>query len=376
MTLAVVGACMPSVIFRYLFKEVARTWLVVAGVLIFLTLGLGFARFIADAAAGELPVDTVLTLALFKAIENMEIVLPVSMLLAALLTLGRLCRDNEMAALFAGGAGLRTVYRPFIVLSIIVAVIAGAASIVGAPKAERAMAQIGAAGATALLRTLSPGRFQKFLDGDAVFYAGRRDSDDNLRDVFIRVQRDGRDNEPTQTVVTADRAREQTDPETGRVTLVLDDGWRYEGYPGRADYRVIKFAEHGVQLVPAQAEVDAKVEARGILSLMASDDPDAIAEWQTRVSVPLSILILTLLAMPVGRVPPRAGRYARVIAGILLCVIYVNAIHLASVAVEDGTLAPIIGVWWVHGIVLVTAMVLILREQGVFARRRIGKAAT
>jgi len=366
---------MPSVIFRHLFVEVARTWLVVAAVLIFLTLGLGFARFIADAAAGELPVDTVLVLALFKLIENMEIVLPVSMLLAVLLTLGRLCRDNEMAAMFAGGAGLLTVYRPFIVLSVIVALIAGTASIVGAPKAERAMAQIGAAGATALLRTLSPGRFQKFLDGDAVFYAGSRDSDDNLRDVFIRVQRDGRDGEPTQTVVTANRAREQTDPDTGRVTLVLDDGWRYEGFPGRADYRVIQFAEHGVQLVPAQADVDTKVEARGILSLLASSDPEAVAEWQTRVSVPLSILILTLLAMPVGRVPPRAGRYGRVVAGILLCVIYVNAIHLASVAVEEGTLPAVIGVWWVHAIVLAVAAVLIMREQGVFARRRAVKAS-
>ncbi len=367
---------MTSVIFRYLFAEVARTWLVVAGVLIFLTLGLGFARFIADAAAGELPVDTVLVLAVFKAVENLEIVMPISMLLAVLLTVGRLCRDNEMAALFAGGAGLRTVYRPFFALAILVAVIAGAASIVGAPKAERAMDQIGAAGATALLRTLSPGRFQTFLDGDAVFYAGSRDSDDDLRDVFIRVQRDGRDDQQTQTVVTADRAREQTDPDTGRVTLVLDDGWRYEGYPGQADYRVIQFAEHGVQLAPAQDAAEHKPDAQSFATLIASDDPEAAAEWQTRVSVPLSILILTLLALTIGRVPPRAGRYARVIAGILFYVIYVNAVHLASVAVEEGSLAPVIGVWWVHGLVLAIAVVLVLREQGLFARRRLEKQAS
>ena len=136
---------MTGIIFRYLFAEVGRTWLVVAGVLVFLTLGLGFARFIADAAAGELPVNTVLELALFKLVENLEIVLPVSMLLGVLLTLGRLCRDNEMAALFAGGAGLREVYTPFIVVALLVATLAGTMSIVAAPHAERALARLSGA---------------------------------------------------------------------------------------------------------------------------------------------------------------------------------------------------------------------------------------
>ena len=124
---------MIGIIFRYLFAEVGRTWLVVAGVLVFLTLGLGFARYIADAAAGELPVNTVLELAFFKLVENLEIVLPVSMLLGVLLTFGRLCRDNELSALFAGGAGLRTVYKPFVVLALAVATFAGVMSVAHEP---------------------------------------------------------------------------------------------------------------------------------------------------------------------------------------------------------------------------------------------------
>ncbi|GAB3679281.1 LPS export ABC transporter permease LptF [Salinisphaera aquimarina] len=366
---------MPKVIFRYLFAEVARTWLVVAGVLLFLTLGLGFARFIADAAAGELPVDTVLALAVFGAIGNLEIVMPVSVLLAVLLTLGRLCRDNEMAALLASGASLRTVYRPFFVLGIVVAVIAGTSSIFFAPKAEREMQQLGAAGATAVLDSVAPGRFTTFLDGDAAFYAARRDSDDELRDVFIRVVHNDREGQSTQTVVTADRARTQTDPDSGRVTLVLDDGWRYEGVPGHADYRVVKFAEHGVQLAPARDASALKVDAQSFATLIASDDPEAITEWQTRLSVPISILILTLLALPIGRVPPRSGRYGRVIVGILFYVIYVNAVHLAGVAVENGTIPGVIGVWWVHALVLALAVVLVMREQGVFVRRRASAGA-
>ena len=366
---------MTRVIFRHLFAEVSRTWLVVAGVLLFLTLGLGFARFIADAAAGELPVNTVLELAVFKLVENLEIVLPVSMLLGVLLTLGRLCRDNEMGALFAGGVGLSRVYAPFLCLAVIVAVFAGGMSIFAAPRAEQAMERIGAEGATTVLETLAAGRFRTFLDGDAVFYARERDSDDDLRDVFIRVLREDQNGRPTQTIVTADRARQQANDETGQVTLVLDDGWRYEGNPGQADYRVIKFAEHGVQIAAPTDAASQDVGTLSLSALRASRDPAAAAEWQKRVSVPVSIVILTLLALPLGRVPPRSGRYARVIAGILIYVIYVNAVHLAAMSVEDETIPAALGVWWVHAIVLAVAVGLIMREQGVFARQRnAGKA--
>ncbi|MBS63853.1 LPS export ABC transporter permease LptF [Salinisphaera sp.] len=361
---------MIGIIFRYLFAEVGRTWLVVAGVLVFLTLGLGFARYIADAAAGELPVNTVLELAFFKLVENLEIVLPVSMLLGVLLTFGRLCRDNELSALFAGGAGLRTVYKPFVVLALAVATFAGVMSVIAAPHAERAMARVGAEGATTVLQTLEPGRFRTFLDGDAVFYAESRDGDDNLRDVFIRVVRESSQGKPTQTIVTAERARQQVDDDSGAVTLILDNGWRYEGNPGEANYRVIQFAEHGVQLSPPTGSASDKVATRSTLALMNSDDPKATAEWQKRLSVPLSVLILTLIAMPLGRVPPRAGRYGRVIAGVLVYVIYINAVHLAAVAIEDGTIPAVIGVWWIHLIALAAGLALIAREQGVFARRR------
>lgn len=357
----------PEVIFRYLFAEAGKTWLVVAGVLVFLTLGLGFARFIAEAAAGELPVNTVLVLAAFSAVENFEIVLPVSILLAVLLTLGRLCRDNEMAALLAGGVGLARIYRPFFALAVGVAVLAGVLSIFAAPRAERGLDARGAASATSMLESLAPGRFRTFMDGDAVFYAQARDDSGNLRNVFIRVAREDSAGQSTQTVVTARRARQQTDARTRQVTLVLDDGWRYEGLPGQADYRIVKFAEHGVQISPPATEAD--VDTQTFAALLASGTPQASAEWQKRLSVPLSILILTLLALPIGRVPPRSGRYARVIAGILLYVVYVNAVHLAAVAVEDGALPATPGVWWVHALVFAIAVVLVLREQGVFARR-------
>lgn len=358
------------VIERYVFVEVARTWLLVAGVLFFLTLGLGFAKFIAEAAAGGLPVDAVLFLALYSAVENSGIVLPISVLLAVLLTMGRICRDNELVAMLSGGIGLGTIYRPFILLSVLVALLAAGLSLVAAPRADKAVDQLTAQTAAAALQTVSSGRFRMLLNGKAVFYAESR-ADGMLRDVFIRVTHENPDGQPTQTVVTAEKAVQRVDSDTGAQILVLKNGWRYEGRPGRADYRIVRFDEHGVRVQADAKTGDAQdVDVMSTPALLASNQRAAIAEFQARLSVPLAILILTLLALPLGRVPPRAGRYGRITVGVLLFVVYFNLVHLATVWVEEGTLPAIVGAWSVHLIMLVFAVGWIMREQGLFIRLR------
>lgn len=357
---------------RYLFFEVLRTWLLVAGVLLFLTLGLGFARFIAEAAAGNLPVHTVLQLAFYSAIENGGIVLPISVLLAVLLTIGRLCRDNEMAALQAGGAGLLVIYRPFIVLALLVALFAGWLSLVAAPHASKTIDRLTAQSVATALQTLVPGRFLTLLDGKAVFYAQSRDGDSGvLRDVFIRVLHRNDAGRLVQTVITAERALQRTEKDTGAQILVLEQGWRYQGQVGQADWRLVQFEEHGVRVALDQAAaVSNDVADASTASLLQRDDPAAAAEFQARMSVPLAIVILALLGLPLGQLPPRAGRYGRIFVGILLYVVYFNVLHLTIIWVQTRLLPAFIGTWSVHAAMLLLASMLILREQGGFMRKK------
>lgn len=361
---------MPSIIFRHLFGEAAKTWLLITAVLVFLTLGIGLSRFIGDAAAGQVPVNTVATLAILSVVSNLDIVMPISVLLAVMLVVGRLCRDNEMAALMAGGAGLAVIYRPFITLATLVALFAGTMSIIVAPHAQHEMNRLGAQTAANAVQTVTPGRFASFDSGRVSFYAESRDDQGRLHHVFVRVLQQ---HEPDrQTIVTAASARQSINAQHA-VTLVLSDGWRYEGVPGQADYRIIHFSKHGVRLSPPQSINDNDYDAKSTLALMQSNDGKAISKWQTRFSVPLSILILALIALPIGRVPPRAGRYGRVTVGILFFVFYLNLVRLSGQAIESGLLPPAIGEWWVHIVVLAIAVALIARENG-WPRRRGGMA--
>ena len=59
-------------------------------------------------------------------------------------------------------------------------------------------------------------------------------------------------------------------------------------------------------------------------------------------------LVLTLIAVPLSRLRPRQGRYARVGFAIVVYFVYSNLLSAAKVWLEKGELPPLIGVWWVH----------------------------
>ena len=57
-------------------------------------------------------------------------------------------------------------------------------------------------------------------------------------------------------------------------------------------------------------------------ALAATRDPEAVAELQWRSAMPISAVLLCLLAVPLGRTDPRQGRAARVFLAALLYVVY------------------------------------------------------
>ena len=73
-------------------------------------------------------------------------------------------------------------------------------------------------------------------------------------------------------------------------------------------------------------------------------------------------LVLTLIAVPLSRLRPRQGRYARVGFAIIVYFVYSNLLWASRVWVEKGTLPPAIGVWWVHILLLAFGTYLVLRE--------------
>ena len=113
-----------------------------------------------------------------------------------------------------------------------------------------------------------------------------------------------------------------------------------------------------------------RAEAMSVAELAADNDLAATAELQWRLSVPLSTLILALLAVPLSKTQPRQGRYGKLAIGVLVFIIYYNLLGAAKVWIERGQLAPELGTWLVHGAMLAIALGLLALQNGLFERLR------
>ncbi|HWP94445.1 MAG TPA: LPS export ABC transporter permease LptF [Gammaproteobacteria bacterium] len=353
---------MRTILGRYLFREALQTWAAVTGVLFLILLSVRFARFLGDAAAGELPGDVVLTLLALSSFNYLTVLIPLGLFLGIMFAFGRLYRDSEMAAMMACGIGPRELYVPLLALAgLLVCVLLALTLFVDPWAARRADIVRKNAQLDIEAKAFESGRFQGSSDGKEVFYAERVEEKGRLLyNVFLQSY-----GEQEVVVVVAKRGMQNVAEDTGRRQIVLEDGYRYHGVPGQADFRIIRFAQHSMLF--DQAEPAYQINSPKFMStaaLLDSDDPQAVAELQWRFSTPLLALVLTLIAVPLARSNPREGRYGRLIAAVLVYVVYSNLLAVSRIWLERGTVPDSVGLWWVHGAFTFGALVLLFRQNG------------
>ncbi len=335
-----------GIIDRYLLREASSGWLAVTLVLMLLMMGSGFARFLGRAAAGKLPQEMVLKLVALSSIEYLVVILPISLMLGIMLALGRLYRDNEMAAIAAAGFGLQRLYRPFVPLLLTVAVLTAWLSIDLSPWASGRVNQLrdmGRQEATEL-QAFAAGQFRSIMDGKGVFYTEALDHKHGLfTNVFVRVK-----SEEDTVLILAKSGRQEVDPKTRARILVLQNGYRYEGEPGEADYLITAFKEHGVRISPPRVVTNLKSSAKPFQSLLKSSDKSDWIELNWRLSVPLTVLLLGLMAVPLSHSKPREGRYGRLVLALVIYLMYSNLLTVGRVATDEGKLPVFIGIWAIH----------------------------
>jgi lipopolysaccharide export system permease protein len=292
---------------------------------------------------------------------------PIALFLGVMLALARLNRDCEAAALAACGVGPGRLLVPILTLTVVLAVVLAWFSLFLNPAASARIDAIKQKAQQEMhLGALEPGKFMSPDNGKTVLYA-REVVDNRLIDTFLEQQQGDR------VVVTlADRGERIVDPATGDVSFVLRDGRRYEGVPGGNEFLVVEFDEHGIPIRrPDDAEVVETAFSRPTSVLLASSLPADRAELQWRLSVPISVLVLALLAVPLSRSAPREGRYAKLGIGLLAYIVYANVLLTARIWVERGLVPEWLGLWWVHIAAAAVAGLLLVRHSGVFARVRL-----
>ncbi|MCL4721923.1 MAG: LPS export ABC transporter permease LptF [Gammaproteobacteria bacterium] len=357
---------MASILQRYVFRETLGTWVAVTGVLMAILITNQFAAVLGEAAASKLPRGAILELLALTSIQYLTILIPVGLFLAIMLGMARLYHDSEMAAMMACGVGPARLYRALAGFALSLAVVVGILALVVGPAALRQIEDFAdEAKREASLGLLEPGRFVTFGNGEATLYAESRTPDNHLHRVFVQRQLDDRIE-----IIVADEAW-QSEVNPGLRVLTFARGNRYEGRPGQPEFRIVAFAEHGIPIVlPDVGGPSRKAQSRTARELIASQAPADRAELHWRIGVPLTLLILAILAVPLSRTEPRQGRFSGLASAILVYLIYANLLAAGKGWIEREQLPGFLGLWWVHALFLSAAGVLLFRHQGGWRRWR------
>jgi lipopolysaccharide export system permease protein len=355
-----------SLISRYILRETFAAWLVVVAVLFTILMAKQFADILGDAAAQRLPRDAIWSIFTLTSMRYVTQLTPIALFLGVMLALARLNRDCETAALSACGVGPGRLLVPVLTLTSALAVALAWFSLFLNPDASARIDAIKRkAQQEVQLGALEPGKFMSPDNGATVIYP-RAVVDNEARDVFMFV---GRQQGDRVTTTLAQRAERTVDPATGDIAFVLHDGRRYEGVPGTNEFLVVEFDEGRIPIHPKDPQAIAdSVLAKPTAALLTSGLPADRAELDWRLSFPISVLVLAALAVPLSRSAPREGRYAKVGIGLLAYIVYSNVLLIARTWVERGQTPEWIGLWWVHVIAAAFALLLLVRQSGVFAR--------
>lgn len=355
------------IIFRYLLSEVSRTQLGVFLVLMTIFISQKFVRILGDASEGGIPGDTVMTFIGLTVPHLVGLMLPLSLFLGILLAYGRVYAENEMSVLHACGVSEWYVVRVTLVAALITAIITGTFTLYLSPLAAEKEYQVKEELSKDVgLSALVSGRFQKTTNDKAVIFVHNIEKNNQLSKVFVAqlpdLEKPIKDQSSVSLIYAASGKVVENDD--GSQRLVLSMGNRYEKDKQANQFQTVTFSSYQMQIQDRKAEHKRrKLEALPTMQLMSDSSVEAIAEVQWRLAFPISVFILTLIAVPLSVVNPRQGKFAKMFPALLLFLGYFLALTSARSAVEDGVIATQVGLWPIHLIALFLGWSLLLKSR-------------
>jgi lipopolysaccharide export system permease protein len=357
---------------RSLVRELSNAASAIFITLLTIVLTFSLVRLLGQAAAGQVANESVLALITFAALNNLSVLLQLTVFIAVLLALTRSYRDSEMVVWLSTGLGLGRWLRPVMRFAVPVAILVAVLSFFVAPWANLQSSEFRARfqQRTDVAR-VAPGQFRESADGTKVYFVENlTDKDGVVGNVFVAsLVKDhlGLIVASTGTMETADN---------GDQFLVMQHGRRYEGIPGQEDFKLMQFDRYGVRIesAPPVFSSDDSMKIRSTLELIALGTPRAKAELVWRAGLPLSVLCLALLAMPLSFVNPRAGRSANLMIALLVYFIYSNALTLVQNYTAQSRLPFGISIWLIHVIVLAIATAMLCWRNGLHRSWRVALA--
>lgn len=310
-------------------------------------------------AKGFIPNDAIGTLLGFNMVKFLPMILSLAIFLAVLLTLTRWHKDSEMVIWFSAGLGLKQWIRPILNFAVPVIIVITLLSLFVMPwatqKAEEYRVQLKNRDE---LSSVSPGVFKESNAGDRVYFVESFDKlGYEVKNVFVQSVQ----HQKTGVIVASSGKRVKE--KNGDNFLVLEQGRRYEGKPNSAEVSTTEFEQYAIRIETKEASPEpSTAQEKSTQSLLTDNSAADKAEMQWRLAIPISAIILVLLAIPLSFVDPRAGRSLNMMFALFIFIIYNNMLSIFQAWVTQDRISAWIGLWPVHAFFLLLTVYMFYRR--------------
>lgn len=345
-------------VFRYLFRELFGSFAAISFIILLIFLSSRFIKYLARAANGSMSSDILLWVMLYRLPGFVEMILPIGFFIGVLLACGRLYVDSEMIVLQACGISksqlLKKIMGPAVLVMLMVALLTCWLT----PLGERKYHQLwnnpeNFSG----ISTLVEGGF-KTLGKDTVLYTGGLSRDKTaLEDVFVLRHLED-DKGKKISIIRSDSAT-IFNLSAQQRWVELSDGMEYSGTPSEANFSIAKYSRYQqVVDVAEQKEVQIdEIGAQNTWSLRHSTNAKERAAYVWRISFPFLVPIIAIIAFALSETSHRRGRYAKLLPGVILYMVYFGALFALRSQIEKGR-ADAWALWAVHLVFFLVALLL------------------
>lgn len=338
-----------------LIATAAGAFLILLGIVIAQRAG----YLVSLAAKSILPNDAITTMLGFNILKFLPMILSLTIFLSVLMTLSRWYRDSEMVIWFSGGLSITSWVRPVLTFVAPVIVFISALSLFVMPwatqKGEQYRTQLESRDD---LASISPGVFKESANSERVFFI---ESFDELGNVVKNIFVQSMQHQKLGIIVAAEGSRYVE--KNGDHFVLMENGRRYQGARGTAEFSTTEFEKYAIRVEAKEAKQEPpSTQSKSSRELLQSKDTKYNAELQWRFAIPISALVLSLLAIPLSALDPRAGRSANFVLALIIYIIYNNLLSIMQAWIAQGKVNAIIGLWPVHLLFLLLTIYMFYRR--------------
>ena len=352
---------------KYIFREVCKAFLfgICAFSAVFIGSGTLFkiAKYITDYGAS---LSAVIKVFIFGLPNVIMWTFPMSMLLATLLTFGRLSSSSEITAMKSCGIGFFRIATPAIILGFFVSIAAILFNEHVVPWANTAYRNVvyyeiqGNTGAKSqdhiVLKDIKDGQIQRLL------YARRYDADSqSLQNVTLQEFNDAGKVSHVENAEYAEYEGKE---------WIMHNGMLYDISDGESEHtlrfntQVLPISASPRQIVREQKNPEEltmkelKAQIR-IMKTQYVDTNKLETELYQRITVPMASLIFALIGVPLGLQPTRNSSSAGFAMSVIIIFFYYALMTMANAIGRSGALSPMLAVWIPNVVGLIAGLFLI-----------------